>query len=404
MRIAVLQVGISGFFPRFYNDLLSAAERKGDNVALFVPKNKVNKNHQLHNQQLWGTRWNWHVHYHLYRITGIQDVFSIYSTWDLIRRLRRYNPDIVHLHVVNGCVLCMPMLVRYLNSRKMRTVWTFHDCRAFTGRCSYFEAIECNRWQTGCGACPRNDWYAPSLIDNTALEWKIRRKWHSAIENLYIVTPSEWLAGLVRLSFLKDKPLRVINNGIDVTEFSKSTCVDIPFWQEMRGKKVVLAVAASWNVYKGADTIVWLASHLPDDHLIVVVGRLKEQMSRDLAGKAVCIAYTESKEVLIGLFQRADVFVNATITDNFPTVNLESLGAGTPVVTYRTGGSAECLAVGCGLGVVKGDRMALLQAVLEVTSHPEIFTSEKCIKRARHFSEKQFDEYVDLYHEMKDDA
>ena len=392
MKIAVLQMGISGFFLW------------RDTVALFVHKNKVNSSHQLHNQQLWGTRWNWHLHHYLYKVTGIQDVFSIFSTLDLIRRMRRYSPDVVHLHVVNGCFLCMPLLVMYLNREKIRTVWTFHDCRAFTGRCSYFEAIGCERWKTGCGSCPKNDWYEPSLTDNTALEWRIRRRWHGGIEHLCIVAPSEWMAGLVRQSFFKDKPLRVINNGIDVTGFSKQTHTRIPFKEEMRDKKVVLAVAAFWNVDKGADTIVWLASHLPADHLLVVVGRQKEQMSQELTGKAVSIEYTENKEILIGLFQRADVFVNATITDNFPTVNIESLGAGTPVVTYRTGGCAECLADGCGLGVEKGHREGLLQAVLQVTSHPEIFTSEKCIMRAQYFSEKQFDKYVDLYQNIVKNA
>ena len=44
---------------------------------------------------------------------------------------------------------------------------------------------------------------------------------------------------------------------------------------------------------------------------------------------------------LAEIYTAADVFLNLTYEDNYPTVNLESQACGTPCITYRTGGSVE---------------------------------------------------------------
>ncbi len=399
MKIAVLQSTAVGFFPRFYYKLIETADRLGDEIMLFSPNGGTNNRTPMPRRQLWGTRWNWHVHFHLYQLTGIQDVFSNLSTLDLIRRLHNYKPDVIHMHTMNEFNLSFPLLVHYLNHLDVPVIWTFHDCRTLTARCPNFEIINCQRWKTGCKHCPKDGWYRPSLIDNTKLVWKIRRHYFNAINNLMIVTPSEWLAGLVKQSYLNDKSIKVIYNGIDVSDFSKVTSLTISKLQGV-ALPIVLGVANIWDEKKGSDTMAWLAERLKGKIQIVLVGHMEQSVVDMMPSNVICIAHTKNKDELVALYQQARMLVNPTLADNFPTVNIESLGAGTPVVTYDTGGSAECLEEGCGIKVKKGDRNGLLDAILEIINHPDVYTKEKCIKRSSAFSLKQFDRYFDLYHQL----
>ena len=95
----------------------------------------------------------------------------------------------------------------------------------------------------------------------------------------------------------------------------------------------------------------------------------------------------------------ADVFVNATLEDNFPTTNLEALSCGTPVITFETGGSPESLDKTCGRVVRKGDAEALRQAILAEREHP--MRKEDCLTRAVQYEKNdRFMEYAALYHRL----
>lgn len=397
MKIAVLHSSNQGFFPRFFTDLCRAVDKAGDDVRAFSPVSGNNLRRTLSRQTLWGHRLNWFIHFNLYRFTGLQDIFSYFSTLDLIRKLKSYDPDIFHLNVINECNICFPLLTRYLNKTGKHVVWTFHDCRTFTGRCAYFDEVQCFRWKTGCGNCPKGGLYSPSYIDNTHLEWKIRKSIFTGIRNLTIITPSEWLAGLVKASYFKNKDIRVIHNGIDTSSFSTPIEVETEILKHIEGK-IVLGVAASWEHRKGLDTMIWLANHLPDKYHIVIVGKIPPHLQPSIPGRIVCIPPTDSKEKLIAIYQRASVFVNPTLADNFPTVNIEALGAGLPVVTFNTGGSAECIVPGCGISVRKGDNKAMLAAIIEILSHPMTYTKSNSIERSKDFSLKQYDKYIKLFH------
>lgn len=399
MKIAVLHSASLGFFPRFYQDLCSSADRVGDEIMCFSPNSGQNRRRTLKRQVLWGYRWNWFVHSNIYRVTGIQDYWSPISTLDLIRKLSAYNPDVVHMHIVNQCDTCMPLLIDYLNNNNIPVVWTMHDCRAFTGRCAYFDEIGCEKWKTGCGNCPEKTLYSPTKIDASALQWRLRKNLLNKIKNLTIVTPSQWLANLVKQSFLNEKSLIVINNGIDTSEFSLPVDRNIIALENIK-EKIVLGVASVWEQRKGLDSMIWLSQHLPEGYQLVLVGGMSADQQSRVPANIISLPRTNSKEELIAIYQRADVFVNPTLADNFPTVNIEALGAGLPVITFKTGGSAECLDETCGIAVEKGNNESLLKAVLEVCSNPDRYTKEKCIKRSQSFSLMQFDKYIELYHKL----
>ena len=217
-RIAVLQSGYSGFFPRFFEDL----SLRDESIVFkaFMPNSGLNKKQKNKDIIIWGSRINWMLHYNIYRITGIQDLWSVYSTLDLIIKLKRFNPDIIHLDVINDCNLCFPIFVKFINHLNKPVVWTFHDTRTITARCASFEEDQCFQWKTSCKKCPKNAIYKHSIFNNVRLQWKLNKKWFNSINNLTIVTPSKWLANYVNQSFLSNKQCIIINNGINTDCFS----------------------------------------------------------------------------------------------------------------------------------------------------------------------------------------
>lgn len=398
MKIAILHAANVGFFPRYYKAIASAIKSNGDNVALFVPNSGRNKRNVLPNQQIFGSRLNWHFHYNLYKLTGVQDVYSVFSTMSLISKLKAFRPDVIHMNVINDNMINMPMLVRYINNNSIPVVWTMHDCRAFTGQCPYFDEVSCMRWQTGCGKCPQ----CATWIDNTHLVWEIRRKWHTGINKLTIVTPSQWLANFVKESFLKKHPVKVIYNGVDIDGFSHKATADVRKAYDITPeKRIVLGCSIFWEKRKGLIYFEQLAKLLPDNYQIVLVGNINEEKKQKLnALGIICTGRTKTFDEMVAWYQTASVFCNPTMADNFPTVNIEALAAGTPVVTFNTGGSPEAIDEKTGKVIVQGNIYELYQAVMYVAEHRDIYSRENCIKRAQLFSNKQYEQYVKLYHNI----
>lgn len=399
MKIAIVQSGNSGFFPRFYTSLKSSAEKSEDDLRLFCPNIGVNRRLQLVDQITFGSKYNWFVHYHLYKLFGIQDVFSFFDTLDLIKKLKRFAPEVIHFHVVNAWIINFPLLISYVNKNNIKVIWTMHDCRAFTGRCAYFDEINCDRWRNGCGKCPQKQLYWPTLIDSSALQWKLRKSMFGKFRNLHIVTPSKWLAYYVKESFFNKFPVDVIYNGQDLEKFNLTNVSTKRIDAIPSDKKIVLGVASHWEYRKGLEYFKKIAFELSEDYQIILVGDMNKDDAACLPSQVLFMGKTSSFEEMVSLYQRASVFVNPTLADNFPTTNVEALASGTPVVTFDTGGSAEAVDEDSGIVVPQGDCDALKKAIVYVSSHrDDIFTRENCIKRSQNFSLKQFDKYIDLYH------
>lgn len=399
MKIAIIQSGNSGFFPRFYKLLCNAIEENKDKCILLVPNSGRNKRCTLPNQIIWGTRFNWFIHSICYRITGLQDIFSLFETFHLIYILKHQKPDVINFNMINDKCLNIPLLVRYINKHNIPIIWTMHDCRAFTGQCSYFDEIGCYKWKNGCGQCPQCE----TWIDNTKTQWKIRKKWNTAFKHLTIVTPSEWLASFVKNSMFEGHTVKVIYNGVDTNNFSRKTDLNIRIKYNIgKSKKIVLGCAINWESRKGLTYFEHLSEMLLDNYQIVLVGNIRNDIKEKLTSKnIICVGRTSSIEEMIAWYQEADVFCNPTLADNFPTTNIESLASGTPIVTFRTGGSPEAIDEHTGIIVEKGDIQALCDAVIKVAENRNYYTSEKCIIRSKSFSKEQYQHYVKLYHEIE---
>lgn len=395
MKIVILQSANNGFFPRFYNSLCRCIKSSNNQFYLLQPQNGVNNRVRLSGQILYGSRLNWFLHYKLFKLSGLQDIWSIFDTISLIRKLNKINPDIIHLHVVNDCCINFPLFTWYTRKKKIPIIWTMHDCRAFTGRCAYFDEINCNKWITGCGNCPQKELYTPTLIDNSALQWKIRKKLFNSFYSLNIVTPSNWLANFVKQSFLKNNPCKVIYNGINPDCFSKSQSDKWLDEYKVRGYVIILGIAGAWEKRKGLDYFIKLSEELPDKFKIVLVGNLPY-----MNNKIINIPKTTDHLFLASLYQHSTIFCNPTLADNFPTTNIESLAAGTPIITFDTGGSPEAIDENCGIVVEKGNFDELKKAVIFMADNIQKYTSEKCQKRSLLFTEKQYYKYIELYQKI----
>ena len=154
-----------------------------------------------------------------------------------------------------------------------------------------------------------------------------------------VVTPSQWLKGLVSKSFLNDYPVTVISNGIDVTVF-KPKQGNFRLRYGLDGKYIVLGVASAWDERKGFNDFISLAKVLDDRYRIVLVGLTDKQID-GLPENVIGITKTNNVQELAEIYTAADVLFNPTYEDNYPTVNLEAQSCGTPVITYATGGSVE---------------------------------------------------------------
>lgn len=312
------------------------------------------------------------------------------ATKELIAKIEEYDPDIIHLHNLHGYCINVEILFDYLKRADKKVFWTLHDCWSFTGHCAYFEMADCARWKTKCENCPQKKEYPSSIVlSNAEKNFKRKKELFTGLTDMTIVTPSQWLADLVKQSFLKEYPVKVVNNGID-TEIFKPTESDIHKKYGLDNKKVVLGVAQVWDKRKGLDDFIKLSKVLDESYKIVLVG-LSEKQVAQLPDNIIKITRTKNATELAQWYTAADLFVNTTYEDNYPTVNLEAQACGTPAVTYRTGGSPE--SVPASHVVEQGDIDALVSLIKEICSkdNPEIKDASNYDRKTR------YAEYIELY-------
>jgi len=331
---------------------------------------------------------------------------SVQATKSLIKKIDEINPDIIHLHHLHGYFINIEILFNYLAEKNKPIVWTFHDCWSFTGHCAYFEYVNCSKWIDGCYDCEQKKEYPKSLLfDRSKKNYIEKKALFNSVKNMTIVPVSYWLGDLVKESFLKSYPIEVIQNGIDIDTFTpRLDYQNIKDIYKISDAFIILGVASTWEPRKGLKYFIELDKILPEGYLIVIVGLTKSQQ-RDLPSSIVGIQRTESLSDLVGLYSMADVFVNPTLEDTFPTTNLESLACGTPVITFLTGGSVESVSEDTGIVVPKGDTQLLLNAIVEIRNKTKSFYTHHCRARAIELYDKKlkFQEYIGLYKRLIDE-
>lgn len=334
----------------------------------------------------------------LSRLTGSYGFQSAAATKRLIAMLEDYQPDLVQIHNIHGHDLNLETFYHWLGEKKIPVVHTLHDCWEFTGYCPYYLAVNCGKWRTECHDCPvyhRYSWFFDRSTDN----YNLKKAASAAIENQYLVTPSNWLKGEVEQSFLQDRPCAVIPNGIDTDVFQPAES-DLKRQLGIAEKKMVLNVAMTVSRAKGKDNLITLSRVLPDDYRLVLVG-VPDEHRNEFPDNVIVRPRTASKEELAAYYAAADVFVNPTHEDNFPTVNLEALACGSPVVTFEAGGAGEMLNDTVGRKVPVGDDAALVDAVITV-GQTKNEVSGACRRQVlEHYTQQIFcDSYLRLYDDI----
>ena len=327
---------------------------------------------------------------------------SVNATKALIKEIDNIKPDAIGLHNLHGYYLNIEVLFDYLGKLNIPVIWTLFDCWAFTGHCSYFDDINCKKWVTGCFSCPKTKKYPSSyFLDNSRRNFLDKKHLFTKVEKLHVVVHSQWLKGLVEQSFLNIYPVHHIFSGIDLEVFMPVTDNSIKRKYDIVNKKIILGVASIWDTRKGLSDFIKLHKSFPNDYNLVLVGLTHKQIDA-LPSGIIGIERTENIHDLSALYSAADVFVNPTWQDNFPTTNIEALACGTPVITYNTGGSPEAIDKQTGKIVEKGDIKSLMIAITEVVENGKEPYRLLCRQRAEQLFNKdnQYMDYLKLYLEL----
>ena len=342
----------------------------------------------------------WHVF--ITRIFDRHSFASKLATKRLINWIKFIKPDIIHIHCLHGYYIDTKLLFSFLDETQVPLVWTFHDAWAFTGHCTYFDFKDCYKWRVQCKKCPNLSAYPESYFyDNSTLNYNQKKHLFNLVKKMIIVSPSKWLGNHTKESFLGGYPVEIIHNGIDLNQFKPTDTESVIAKHKLDGKHVILGVASVWSQRKGLADFIKLRNNLDESYIIILVG-LKNNQKRNIPDGIICIKRTESIAELAGLYSAADVYVNPTWVDNFPTTNIEALACGTPVVTYNTGGSPEAIDSETGIVVPKGDIESLKSAIIQVLEKGKVFYTSKCRNRALLLFNKsdRYSDYITLYNKI----
>ena len=310
------------------------------------------------------------------------------------------SADVVCLNWINHGMLSLTDVGR-LAAMGKRLVWTLHDGWTLTGHCALFSAIGCNGWESGCERCHHIGEYPRCVTKgHSARNFALKRLTFSGVERLRIVTPSQWLGGLVKRSYLGDYEMTVIPNGVDLDRF-KPRENDVKARLGIEGRTMLLGVASKWLSVKGLDDFVALAQLLGEEYAIVMVG-VDERLRQRLPGRIIALPHTESVEELAELYTAADLLLNLSREESFGLVSLEALACGTPVLTYDCTAAPEVLRrhageCDCGIIVRAAEGVTAVAVAIEAGQWREI-TAEQCTLQAAGYSAKAlYARYLSLY-------
>ena len=348
--------------------------------------------------QICSALWN-KIYQRICRYSGFNGCSAFFATIRVLRKLKKISPSVIQLHNLHHSYINLPLLFRFIKKHNIPVVWTLHDCWAFTGHCPHFLYEGCDKWKTQCHHCPLYKQYPESAFDDSKRMYKLKKKWFCGVQNMTIVTPSQWLADLVKQSFLKEYPVEVIHNGIDLSVF-RPTPSDI---REKYGisadSKLLLAVSFGWGEKKGVDVIISLARDLPENDRIVMVGT--DTLTDALLPKNIISVHrTNNQQELSQLYTAADLFVMPSREETYPTVIMESFACGTPVILYDAGGGKEIITEQTGKAVTCDDYKSLYDGILEICKE-STYSREECLTHAENFDKNvTYSQYLALYNSI----
>jgi glycosyltransferase involved in cell wall biosynthesis len=356
------------------------------------------------NSYIIGNRFDHKIHAMLTRISGKQAYNSLIATKKLLNWIDKIQPDIVHLHNLHSNYINLNMLISHLIKRNIDTVITLHDCWFFTGKCFHFFAVGCQRWKTGCGKCPLKKSYVPSyFFDASHSVFLDKNKYLNQMTKLTVIGVSKWITGLAKQSLLSSKDIRCIYNGINNEVFSINL-EERKIYREKFGVSdsyVILGMADKWLNKSTLSTFSYITKRLSESMILFLLG-CNESQRMNLPKNVIAVNFINDRRELAFFYNLADVFVNVTQEDSLPTVNMESMACGTPVITYDSGGSSELITAQTGEVVPYNDYKNLWKSICKMRERDQNKLRMTCRKYSeKHFNFKEcYNKYIDLYTEI----
>ncbi len=322
-----------GSTGRICTDLAQMLEKEEHDCKIAYGRGTVSPENQKYAIKI-GSKKDFYIHAGLSRVFDNTGFYSKHATKKLIAWIENYNPDVIHLHNIHGYYINIKLLFNYLKTCKKKIIWTLHDCWSFTGHCSHFDSIQCNKWKDRCFSCPLKKEYPKSNFrDNSKKNYQLKKELFTGIEDLTIVTPSQWLADVVKQSFLKEYEVKVIHNGIDLNVF-KPISNNFKKLHHIENKFMILGVASVWSEKKGLNDFIELSKILDERFQIVLVGLNQKQMQK-IPKNIIGIERTNSANELAQIYTAADVFVNPSIEETMGLTTVEAIACTTPVIVYN---------------------------------------------------------------------
>lgn len=386
----------TGSTGRIVEWIAGAAQLHGWETATIVGRKSGKSEHVLFD---YSNKLSTLVHFLLTRILDKHGKGSILATHRIIHRIKRFQPDVIHLHNLHGYYVNIELLLKYIAKSNIQCVITMHDCWLLTGHCAYFDFVNCQRWKDTCYSCPQLSTYPKSFMDNSTLNHRRKKELFQDITKITLVPVSNWLSKKIDSSHLRSKDIKVIHNGIDLSKFCYSGNNEFRETYKIGNQRIILGVANDWSPRKGLKDFIELNNRIDHrDYVIVLVG-VKRKLQSILPKEIRIVPKTNSIAELAQIYSESSVFVNPTYEDNYPTTNLEAMACGTPVLTYNTGGSPESITNETGLVVECGDVDKLMEGVNFLCKQNRSLIRQKCIEHAaQNFcSEKQYKKYISLY-------
>lgn len=338
--------------------------------------------------------WKWHALYA--RLFGKQAYASKRATKRLVKWIDKMQPDVVHFHNLHSNYLHLNTLCDYLAKKSIPVVITMHDCWYFTGKCSHYAAVKCQKWQDSCGNCPLNKSEQPSLFfDCTSKTLKDRSEHLLKLKNLTLIGCSEWIANEARKSKLKSANIQVIYNGVDTSVFTPHDS-EIKKELGIENEFVILGMADKWCAEQNREIVEKLIASQDEKTKIIIVG-CKEEQTKYLEqfSNVIPLGYIKDRNRLADIYAAADVFVNLTRADTLPTVNMESICCGTPVITFDCCGSPELVDETCGFVVAEGNVEQLLDCIDKIKQAPLSF--DVGLQQRKFDKNESYKKYLDIY-------
>lgn len=340
-----------------------------------------------------GTKLDVYSHAFLTRLFDRGGFYSKRATKALIKDILTFKPDIISIQNPLGYTLNIPQLMRFVDAAGIPTFYTLHDCWLFTGHCT---TEICDKLKTGCGNCPNiREFPASFFVDNSKKNLLYKKTHFANIKNLSFISCSKWIFDLAKKSYLRNYKNTIINNGIDLSVF-KHTVSDFRQKHGLEKKNIILGVASVWSKRKGQEYFCDLTKYFDDDWKVVLVGKGLKKKTRSCKN-ILCLDGTNDVSELVKIYSSADVFVNPTVGDNYPTVNLEAIACEVPVVTFDTGGSSEMIGL-CGKVVEKGNIHELANSIRKVVENKP----DKSLfqQQSRDFDKRiKYKQYYELFKE-----